>query len=209
MSPEATVFVIDDDPAVRESLQWLIESVGLNVSTYSTAQEFLDAFDRDRPGCLVLDVRMPGISGLDLQDQLASQQVRIPVIIITGHADVPMAVRAMKAGVVDFIEKPFSDELLLDRIRAALELDARIRVNQSHRTEVETYFAQLTPREREVMGLVVGGKSNKQIAAELGLSQKTVEVHRAHVMQKMHAESLAELVQMAVTLGVVQQTTGT
>jgi RNA polymerase sigma factor (sigma-70 family) len=209
MSPEATVFVIDDDPAVRESLQWLIESVGLNVETYSTAQEFLDAFDRDRPGCLVLDVRMPGISGLDLHDQLASQQIRIPVIIITGHADVPMAVRAMKAGVVDFIEKPFSDELLLDRIRAALELDAKIRVNQSHRTEVETYFAQLTPREREVMGLVVAGKSNKQIAAELGLSQKTVEVHRAHVMQKMHADSLAELVQMAVTLGVVQQTTGT
>jgi FixJ family two-component response regulator len=209
MSPEATVFVIDDDPAVRESLQWLIESVGLSVETYSNAQEFLDAFDRDRPGCLVLDVRMPGISGLDLQDQLASQQVRIPVIIITGHADVPMAVRAMKAGVVDFIEKPFSDELLLDRIRAALELDARIRVNQSHRTEVETYFAQLTPREREVMGLVVGGKSNKQIAADLGLSQKTVEVHRAHVMQKMHADSLAELVQMAVTLGVVQQATGT
>ena len=209
MSPEATVFVIDDDPAVRESLQWLIESVGLNVETYSTAQGFLDAFDRDRPGCLVLDVRMPGISGLDLQDQLASQQVRIPVIIITGHADVPMAVRAMKAGVVDFIEKPFSDELLLDRIRAALELDARIRVNQSHRTEVEAYFAQLTPREREVMSMVVAGKSNKQIAAELRLSQKTVEVHRAHVMQKMHAESLAELVQMAVTLGVVQQTTGT
>jgi len=208
MSPEATVFVIDDDPAVRESLQWLIESVGLSVETYATAQEFLDAFDRGRPGCLVLDVRMPGISGLDLQDQLASQQVRIPVIIITGHADVPMAVRAMKAGVVDFIEKPFSDELLLDRIRAALELDARIRVNQSHRSEVEAYFAQLTPREREVMGLVVGGKSNKQIAADLGLSQKTVEVHRAHVMQKMHAESLAELVQMAVTLGVVQQTTG-
>ena len=209
MSLEATVFVIDDDPAVRESLQWLIESVGLSVETYSNAQQFLDAFDRDRPGCLVLDVRMPGISGLDLQDQLASQQVRIPVIIITGHADVPMAVRAMKAGVVDFIEKPFSDELLLDRIRAALELDARIRVNQSHRSEVEAYFAQLTPREREVMGLVVGGKSNKQIAADLGLSQKTVEVHRAHVMQKMHAESLAELVQMAVTLGVVQQTTGT
>ena len=209
MSPEATVFVIDDDPAVRESLQWLIESVGLNVKTYSTAQGFLDAFDRDRPGCLVLDVRMPGISGLDLQDQLASQQVRIPVIIITGHADVPMAVRAMKAGVVDFIEKPFSDELLLDRIRAALELDARIRVNQSHRTEVEAHFAQLTPREREVMSMVVAGKSNKQIAAELRLSQKTVEVHRAHVMQKMHAESLAELVQMAVTLGVVQQTTGT
>ncbi len=209
MSPEATVFVIDDDPAVRESLQWLIESVGLKVETYSNAQEFLDAFDRDRPGCLVLDVRMPGISGLDLQDQLASQQVRIPVIIITGHADVPMAVRAMKAGVVDFIEKPFSDELLLDRIRAALELDARIRLNQSHRTEVEAYFAQLTPREREVMGSVVAGKSNKQIAAELGLSQKTVEVHRAHVMQKMHADSLAELVQMAVTLGVVQQTTGT
>ena len=209
MSPKATVFVVDDDPAVRESLQWLIESVGLNVETYATAQAFLDAFDRDRPGCLVLDVRMPGISGLDLQDQLASQQVRIPVIIITGHADVPMAVRAMKAGVIDFIEKPFSDELLLDRIRAALELDARIRVDQTHRVEVESCFAQLTPREREVMGLVVGGKSNKQIAAELGLSQKTVEVHRAHVMQKMHADSLAELVQMAVTLGVVQQTTGT
>jgi len=194
----ATVFVVDDDPAIRESLRWLIESVGLGVKIFTTAQEFLEGYDPALPGCLVLDIRMPGMSGLDLQNELAARKVNIPILIITGHAEVPVAVRAMKAGALDFIEKPFSDQLLLDRIRRAIEKDAEFRRADSQRAEVAARLAQLTPREREVMDLVIAGKANKVIASELGLSPKTVEVHRAHVMKKMRVDSLADLVRLGM-----------
>jgi FixJ family two-component response regulator len=202
MQADPTVFVVDDDAAVRESLCWLVESAGLNAESYATAQEFLEAYDPRQPGCLVLDVRMPGLSGLDLQEQLAAQGIMLPVIIITGHGEVPMAVRAMKGGAIDFIEKPFSDQLLLDRAREAIAQDAHNRVEQARRAEVAARLALLTPREREVMEMVVSGKANKQVGASLGISQKTVEAHRAQVMRKTRADSLAELVQLAGTPGV-------
>lgn len=198
MQPNTTVFVVDDDPAIRESLRWLIESVGLNVKMFTTAHEFLEGYDPSLPGCLVLDIRMPGMSGLDLQNELAARQFNIPILIITGHAEVPVAVRAMKAGALDFIEKPFSDQLLLDRIRRAIEKDTESRRANSQRAEVAARLAQLTPREREVMDLVIAGKANKVIASELGLSPKTVEVHRAHVMKKMQVDSLADLVRLGM-----------
>jgi two-component system response regulator FixJ len=193
-----TVFVVDDDPAIRESLRWLIESVGLNVKVFATAHEFLEGYNPALVGCLVLDIRMPGMSGLDLQNDLAARKVNIPILIITGHAEVPVAVRAMKAGALDFIEKPFSDQLLLDRIRRAIEKDTEFRQAHSQQAEVAARLAQLTPREREVMDLVIAGKANKIIASELGLSPKTVEVHRAHVMKKMQVESLADLVRLGM-----------
>lgn len=193
-----TVFVVDDDQAMRSSLKWLIESVGMRVQTYPSADAFIQDYYPGRAGCLLLDVRMPGMSGLDLQEYFLRQGIRLPIIIITGHGDVPMAVRAMKGGAVDFIEKPFNDELLLDSIRSALELDEQQRGEQAMRSEVATRLDQLTPREIEVMGMVTEGKSNKEIAAALGVSAKTVEAHRAHVMEKMQAESLAELVKMAL-----------
>jgi RNA polymerase sigma factor (sigma-70 family) len=201
MRPEATVFVVDDDPAMRNSLRWLIESVGLAVAAYATADEFLERYDPARPGCLVLDVRMPGMSGLDLQDELTRRRITIPTIVITGHAEVAMAVRAVKAGAVDFIPKPFSDQLLLDRIRQALEQDRRDREARAFETDVARRVSNLTPREREVMERIVAGKANKEVAAELGLSPKTVEVHRAHVMEKMQVASLADLVRMALLAG--------
>ena len=195
---KATVFVVDDDEAVRNSLRWLIESVGVKVETYESAQAFLRAYRPKRAGCLVVDVRMPGMSGLELQDWLVMQGINLPVIVITGHGDVPMAVRAMKTGAVDFIEKPFNDQLLLDRIQSAVEQDIQRRHDNAERTEIEARLAQLTPREREVMNMVVAGDSNKMIATTLGVSKKTVEAHRAKVMEKMEAESLAELVRMAL-----------
>ena len=195
---EPTVFVVDDDPSIRESLRWLIESVGLRVQTSATAQEFLDRYDADTPGCLVLDVRMPGISGLDLQAELSSRKISIPIIIITGHAEVPVAVSALKAGAMDFIEKPFSDQLLLDRVRRAIEADTEARRVHGERAAVSVRLDTLTPREREVMELVIAGKANKVIAAELGLSPKTVEVHRANVMKKMQVDSLADLVRLGM-----------
>ncbi|WP_432797627.1 response regulator FixJ [Poriferisphaera sp. WC338] len=200
MNENPTVYVVDDDKAVRDSLKWLIESVGLQVKTYETAMEFLSDCEGMSAGALVVDVRLPGMSGLDLQDQLKKRGIRLPVIIITGHGDVPVAIRAMKAGALDFIEKPFSDQVLLDRIRDALEADAERRESQMQRGEVESRLKRLTPRERQVMDLVVQGRLNKQIAAELDLSHKTIEVHRAHVMEKMNAGSLAELVRMAVVI---------
>jgi FixJ family two-component response regulator len=202
MPAEPTVFVIDDDPAVRRSLSWLIESVGLHVSTFQNAEQFLAAYDRDRPGCLVLDVRMPGMSGLDLQDELVRREVNIPTIVLTGHAEVAMAVRAVKAGAVDFIEKPFSHQQLLDRVRQALDLDRQTRAESIRRAGILERVRQLSAREREVMERVVAGKANKEIAADLGLSPKTVEVHRAHVMEKMNVESLAELIRVALSAGV-------
>ncbi len=195
-----TVYVIDDDQAVRESLQWLIESVGLNVQTYENANALLQECEEIRSGCLVVDIRLPGMSGLDLQDRLQAEGCHLPVIIITGHGDVPVAIRAMKAGAFDFIEKPFSDQVLLDRIREALKEDENRRISSARAAEIEAKRKLLTPREVEVMDLVVRGRLNKQIAAELGLSHKTIEVHRAHVMDKMQAQSLAELVRMAVVL---------
>jgi two-component system, LuxR family, response regulator FixJ len=193
-----TVFIVDDDQAIRNSLKWLIESVSMQVETFDSADAFINAYYPGRSGCLLLDVRMPGMSGLELQEYLSSHQIAIPVIIITGHADVPMAVRAMKAGAVDFIEKPFNDELLLESIRHALLLDEKQRDMQSQRAEIATRLARLTPREHEVMVMVTDGRANKEIATSLGVSAKTVEAHRARVMEKMEAGSLAELVRMAI-----------
>ncbi|MCW5889652.1 MAG: response regulator transcription factor [bacterium] len=198
MPTDPTVFVVDDDPAMRDSLRWLLESVGLAVVTHATATDFLGARDPDAPGCLVLDVRMPGMSGLDLQTELVRRGDEIPTIVITGHAEVPMAVRAVKAGALDFIEKPFSDQLLLDRVRQAIDVDRRQREQRARRDEARRRVALLTAREREVMDLVVAGRANKEIAAALGLSPKTVEVHRARVMEKMDVDSLAELIRVAL-----------
>jgi FixJ family two-component response regulator len=198
MNNQATVFVVDDDQAMRNSLKWLIESVSMQVETFDSANAFIKSYYPGRSGCILLDVRMPGMSGLELQEYLAVNQIAIPVIIITGHADVPMAVRAMKAGAVDFIEKPFNDELLLESIRHALLLDEKQRDLQSQRAEIATRLARLTPREHEVMVMVTNGRANKEIATSLGVSAKTVEAHRARVMEKMEAGSLADLVRMAI-----------
>lgn len=203
--PDPTVFVVDDDRAMRDSLRWLLESVGLSVRTYATATEFLREYEPSQPGCLVLDVRMPGMSGLDLQAELARRDAALPTIIVTGHAEVTMAVRAVKAGALDFIEKPFSDQLLLDRVRQALEIDRQDREVRRRRAEALRRLESLTAREREVLELVVAGKANKEVAAALKLSTKTVEVHRAHVMAKMGAESLAELIRMAILAGAIRE----
>ena len=196
---DATVFIVDDDQAVARSLRWLIETVRLKVETFASAQTFLDGYDASKPGCLVLDVRMPGMSGLELQERLAARRVyHVPIIFITGHGDVQMAVRAVQAGAFDFVEKPFNDQDLLDRIQRAIGFDAERRGKEVQRTQLRTLLTSLTPREREVMDLVVEGLSNKAIANSLGLSAKTVEVHRAKVMEKMHARSLSDLVKMAM-----------
>ena len=204
MENEPTVFVVDDDPAVRKALKLPIKSVGLNVESFASAREFLDAYDPARPGCLVVDVRMPGMDGLDLQEKLSALPGSIPMIFITGHGDIEMAVRAVQKGAVDFIEKPFRDQVLLDRIAEAIELDKDHRRRQARRAELASRLALLTPRERAVMNLVVAGKANKVIASELGLSRKTVEFHRAHVMEKMRADSVAELTQLAMAAGAAQ-----
>ena len=203
--PEPTVFVVDDDRAMRDSLSWLLDSVGLRVRSYATAAEFLADHDPAQPGCLVLDVRMPGMSGLDLQAELARRGVELPTIVITGHAEVSMAVRAVKAGALDFIEKPFSDQLLLDRVRQALEIDLEAREVRRRREDARRRLATLTAREREVLNLVVAGKQNKEIASELGVSPKTVEVHRAHVMSKMCVDSLAELIRITLLAGEIRE----
>jgi two-component system, LuxR family, response regulator FixJ len=193
-----TVFIVDDDAAVRDSLKMLLKSVGQLVETFGSAQEFLDAYKEDRPGCLVLDIRMPGMSGLELQAKLNERHAILPVIFITGHGDVPMAVEAMQAGAVDFIQKPFRDQDLLDRINQALDKDGANRAALAEKGAIATRLATLTPREREVMELVVRGKANKVIAGDLTLSQRTVEIHRARVMEKMQAASLAHLVRMVL-----------
>lgn len=205
MNSEQTVYVVDDDSAVRESLQWLLESVELNVKGFASANELLAEANEDWRGCLVVDLRLPGMSGLDLMDQLKRRGVKLPSIMITGHGDVSAAVRAMKAGAIDFIEKPFNDEILLDRIRAALAIDVEQYESEEYRREITARADRLTPREVQVMGLVVQGMLNKQVATELGLSHKTIEVHRAHVMEKMQAGSLAELVRMSIVLERAQQ----
>jgi FixJ family two-component response regulator len=191
-----TVFIVDDDAAIRFAMQALMDSVNLNHEIFASADEFLEKISGQRPGCLVLDIRMPGLGGLELQEELIKRGNTLPIIFITGHGDVPMAVEAMQKGAVDFIQKPFRDQELLDRIREALATDEERREAQQHHAEVAHRLERLTNREREVFDLVVTGKPNKVIAYELGVSQRTVEIHRARVMEKMQARSLADLVKM-------------
>ena len=197
----AVVFVVDDDPSMRRSLESLLRSVGHDVRLFSSAQEFMQAERPDAPGCLVLDVRLPGMSGLAFQEELAKADVALPVIFVTGHGDVPMTVRAMKAGAAEFLTKPFDDQVLLDAVHAAIERDHARRRDAASRATLKARYDELTERERQVMKLVVAGQVNKQIAAELGLSLVTVKVHRGQVMRKMLAKSVAELVRMADRLG--------
>jgi len=200
VSMQPMVFVVDDDEAMRDSIRWLLESVSLSARMFSSANEFLNADDLHQPGCILLDVRMPGISGMELLEQLKDHGILQPVIIITGHGDVPMAVRALKHGAFDFIQKPFNGQELLDRVNAALELD---RENRKHDEEVNglrSHFDVLTAREREIMDLVVAGNSSKTIGKTLGISSRTVHIHRSNVMKKLNVHSIAELVQCRLAL---------
>jgi len=201
MSSEPTVYVVDDDAEVCKSLRWLIESAGYRVATYASAKEFLGGYDPETPGCLVLDIRLPAYRGLNLQQHFVADGIGLPVIILTGRGDVTTAVQATRAGVSDIIEKPFDDQPVLDRVRRAVEWDIRNRVERVERAEIVARLAFLTPREREVLERVVNGRANRQIAEDLGISTKTVEAHRAHVMEKMRAKSLAELLQFVQTAG--------
>lgn len=201
MSETATIFIVDDDPAVRDSLTLLLGASGLRVETYASARAFLEAYTPERPGCLLLDVRMPGMSGLELQAELAARGVSLPIIFITAHGDVPMSARAFRTGAVDFLEKPLDHDLLLQRIREAVDRDAEARRRRAERAEYRARLARLTRREREVLTYVVQGKSNKEIARALDVSHRTVEAHRARLMDKMEVQSLPALVEIAVTCG--------
>jgi FixJ family two-component response regulator len=202
--PSPTVFVVDDDPSVREALSSLFRSVGLQVELFGSAPEFLQHKRPDVPSCLVLDIRLPGVSGLDFQNQLARAGINTPIIFMTGHGDIPMSVRAMKAGAVDFLAKPFRDQDMLDAVAAALERDRQARETESAGAALRANYEQLTAREREVMALVTSGLMNKQVAGRLGLSEITVKIHRGQAMRKMKAKSLADLVRMAESLGLHQ-----
>jgi len=201
-----TAFVVDDDEAVRSSLRMLLKSLGIPAVAYGSAAEFRAEYDLEQPGCLILDVRMPGISGLELQDELNRRGAIIPVIFITGHGDVPMAVEAMQHGAVDFLQKPFSDKDLSDRVQRALSADLRNRAQLGEKDQIRARMAMLTPRERQVLALVTLGKANKAIAGDLGVSQRTVEIHRAHLMEKMGAASLAHLVRMTMIADIGKST---
>jgi FixJ family two-component response regulator len=199
--PDPVVFVVDDDPSIRDALTSLVRSVGLRVETFGSAREFLMRQPPDAPSCLVLGVRLPGLSGLDLQRELAAAQITVPIIFITGHGDIPMTVQAMKAGAVEFLTKPFRDQDLLDAIAPAMARDRVERQRRADLAALRQRYKLLTPREREVMPLVVAGGLNKQIAADLGTSEIAITLHRGQAIRKMQAESLAELVRMAATLG--------
>jgi RNA polymerase sigma factor (sigma-70 family) len=205
MTSDAVIFVVDDDPSVRSSLKFLISTVGLQVESFESAETFLRNKLPDRLSCLVLDVRLRGLSGLDFQRELTARNIHIPIVFITGHGDIPMSVRAMKGGAVEFLTKPFRDQDLLDAIRIALERDRARRDLEKDVSELKQRFESLTPREREVISMVVLGMLNKQIAAELGTAENTVKVHRSRAMEKMHAQSLADLVRMIEKLKALLQ----
>ena len=201
MTP-ATVFIVDDDPSVRDSLQFLLGSVGLEVRSFPSAQDFLAGADPQAPGCLLLDVRMPGMSGLDLQNELANAEISIPIIFITGHGTVPMSVRAMKAGAVDFLQKPFDEQDLINAVHQAIERDRQARLERDELRKIQQRVNALTPREYEVFTLLVSGMLNKQVAYRLGTTERTIKAHRSRIMEKMEADSLTDLVRHAEKLGV-------
>jgi RNA polymerase sigma factor (sigma-70 family) len=196
MTRASVVFVVDDDPSVRSSLKFLLSSVGLQVESFESAETFLQRKPPDAPSCLVLDVRLRGLSGLDFQHELAAKNIRIPIVFVTGHGDIPMSVRAMKAGAIEFLTKPYRDQDLLDAVRIALEQDRVRREQERDLTDLQQRFDSLTPREQEVISMVVSGMLNKQIAGELGTAENTVKVHRSRAMEKMNAQSFADLVRM-------------
>ena len=201
-TPPPVVVIVDDEAAIREALDSLFRSIGLRTLSFASPAELLQAAAPDGPGCLILDVRLPGISGLDLQDQLARHGIALPIVFMTGHGDIPMSVRAMKAGAVDFLPKPFRDQDMLDAVAAAIERDTQRRAEASALDEVRARYATLTPREREVMAHVASGLMNKQVAGLIGLSEITVKIHRGNVMRKMGVRTLADLVRQAQALGV-------
>ncbi len=201
MKENSTVFLVDDEDTFREGLSQLLQISGMKVESFSTAEDFLKNFDPAKPGCLVLDLNMPGINGLELQETLAKKEIKIPIIFITGHGDIPKTVQALKAGAVDFLEKPFRKQVLLKLVKGAIDLDIKNRKNEKNRIEIQQRYRELTNRLKEVMELLVYGNSNKEIASKLNLSHRTVEIHRKKIMEKMKADSLAELVSMASICG--------